>query len=277
MVFRKDGHEFEVFREYTDCLYSAYGTKWNGNAAAYNGSLFVVQDHRIRRLSPLETERLMGFPDNYTNLTGAKRTNRYQGTGNSWAVPVVKWIGERLILGTNDEIILDEADISLFNRVTKMDDGEMFFNFGKDVVSLANGSSLNCTAIPEKCSFVSMKEIVSPDAPDDIYISPVGCYGIVRRKMERNLKINPRLEEVLLSISSEMSPKEIEKCSRIQHRGRFSAPSESDHAANEQIRTDILKQPMQVEKAAEITVSSVFSATNSGKLPEGQLPFLDFV
>lgn len=277
LVFRKDGHEFEVFREYTDCLYSAYGTKWNGNAAAYNGSLFVVQDHRIRRLSPLETERLMGFPDNYTNLTGAKKTNRYQGTGNSWAVPVVKWIGERLILGTNDEIILDEADISLFNRVTKMDDGEMFFNFGKDVVSLANGSSLNCTAIPEKCSFVSMKEIVSPDAPDDIYISPVGCYGIVRRKMERNLKINPRLEEVLLSISSEMSPEEIEKRSRIQHRGRFSAPSESDHAANEQIRTDILKQPIQVEKTAEITVSSVFPATNSGKLPEGQLSFLDFV
>lgn len=50
LVFEKDGHKFEVFREYTDCLYSAYGTKWNGNAAAYNGSLFVVQDGRIRRL-----------------------------------------------------------------------------------------------------------------------------------------------------------------------------------------------------------------------------------
>ena len=108
-----------MFREYTDCLYSAYGTKWNGNAAAYNGSLFVVQDQRIRRLSPLETERLMGFPDNYTNLVGAKKTNRYQGTGNSWAVPVVKWIGERLILGTADEISLDENDISLSSRITK--------------------------------------------------------------------------------------------------------------------------------------------------------------
>ncbi len=37
LKFEKDGHKFEVFREYTDCLYSAYGTKWNGNAAAYNG------------------------------------------------------------------------------------------------------------------------------------------------------------------------------------------------------------------------------------------------
>ena len=72
LTFEKDGHRFEVFREYTDCLYSAYGTKWNGNAAAYNGSLFIVQDERIRRLSPLECERLMGFPDNYTNIKGAK-------------------------------------------------------------------------------------------------------------------------------------------------------------------------------------------------------------
>ena len=96
LVFTKKGHSFEVFREYTDCLYSSYGTKWNGNAAAYNGSLFVVQDDRIRRLSPLECERLMGFPDNYTDIAGARKTNRYQATGNSWAVPVVRWIGKRL-------------------------------------------------------------------------------------------------------------------------------------------------------------------------------------
>lgn len=75
LAFEKDGVQFEVFREYTDCLYAAYGTKWNGNAAATNGSLFVVQDGRIRRLSPLETERLMGFPDNYTNILNAKKTN----------------------------------------------------------------------------------------------------------------------------------------------------------------------------------------------------------
>ena len=106
LVFEKDGHKFEVFREYTDCLYSAYGTKWNGNAAAYNGSLFVVQDDRIRRLSALETERLMGFPDKYTDLKGARKTNRYQATGNSWAVPVVEWIGKRLLAYEKDEFKL---------------------------------------------------------------------------------------------------------------------------------------------------------------------------
>lgn len=63
-------------------------------------------------------------------------------------------------------------------------------------------------------------------APEDIYISPVGCFGIIRRKRERNLKINARLEEVLLDISSQMTAEEIEKRSRVQKRGRFSDPVE---------------------------------------------------
>ncbi len=272
LVFRKDGHDFEVFREYTDCLYSAYGTKWNGNAAAYNGSLFIVQDRRLRRLSTLEAERLMGFPDNYTNLSGAKKTSRYQVIGNSWAVPVVRWIGERLIMGKNDNISLDITGISLLNRVTRIGEKEIFIDFGRDVVSLADGFALNCTTIPEKCTFVSMKELVSPNAPEDIYISPVGCYGIVRRKMERNLKINPRLEEILLSISSKMSPEEIERRSRVQHRGRFSSPNEADGYVQE----NILKQSTRMKKSPISVVNPVFPIANPSNASEGQLLLPDF-
>lgn len=230
LTFEKEGHHFEVFRAYTDCLYSAYGTKWNGNAAAYNGSLFVVQDHRIRRLSPLETERLMGFPDHYTDLPEAKKTNRYQSTGNSWAVPVVRWIGNRLIHENRLGINLDSFQFALCARYVRISDTQVFYDFGKDIVPLENGLSLNCSATPENCTFAGMDSIVSPDAPEDIYISPVGCFGIIRRKKERNLKINARLEEVLLSISSEMSPEEIEKRSRVQRRGRFSTPNEAKEA-----------------------------------------------
>lgn len=230
LTFEKEGHHFEVFRAYTDCLYSAYGTKWNGNAAAYNGSLFVVQDHRIRRLSPLETERLMGFPDHYTDLPKAKKTNRYQSTGNSWAVPVVRWIGNRLIQENRLGINLDSFQFALCARSVRISDTQVFYDFGKDIVPLENGLSLNCSATPENCTFAGMDSIVSPDAPEDIYISPVGCFGIIRRKKERNLKINARLEEVLLSISSQMSPEEIEKRSRVQRRGRFSTPNEAKEA-----------------------------------------------
>lgn len=223
LVFEKDGHKFEVFREYTDCLYSAYGTKWNGNAAANNGSLFVVQDERLRRLSPLECERLMGFPDGYTDLEGAKKTNRYQAIGNSWAVPVIKWVGERLLSYKGDSLSLRKFKSNMLYRVTEIDGQYQYFDFGKDICQISNEVAINCTAIPEVAVYKDMYTILSSDAPEDIYISPVGCYGIIRRKEERNLKINKRLEEVLLRISSQMSADEIEKRSMVQKRGRFGA------------------------------------------------------
>lgn len=234
LVFEKKGHKFEVFREYTDCLYSAYGTKWNGNAAAYNGSLFVVQDDRIRRLSPLETERLMGFPDNYTNLKAAKKTNRYQATGNSWAVPVIRWIGQKLVAYENDKMFLANESPYIENRRFKIKNEGFYLDLGKELVRVSSDCVLNCTNIPEHSTFADMSSIVSPDAPEDIYISPVGCFGIVRRKQERNLRINARLEEVLLSIASQMSPEEIEKRSRVQQRGRFSTPDSKDILADNQ-------------------------------------------
>lgn len=55
-----------------------------------------------RRLTPLECERLQGFPDNYTNIQYkgklAADGPRYKAIGNSWAVPVVKWIGQRIVM-----------------------------------------------------------------------------------------------------------------------------------------------------------------------------------
>lgn len=221
LTFKKDGHDFEVFREYSDCLYSAYGTKWNGNAAAYNGSLFVAQDGRLRRLSPLECERLMGFPDDYTNLVGASRTNRYQAIGNSWAVPVVKWIGTRLIDSYRDSICFSDHLIELRPYTQTISKTERFFSLGKAIVPLS-GAPLNCTEIPEMSVFCTLPEIISATVPEKIYISPVGCSGIVRRKNERNMSINPRLEELMVNISAQMSSDEIEKKSRIQPRGRFS-------------------------------------------------------
>lgn len=222
LTAEKNGHSFEVFRQYSDCLYSAYGTKWNGNAAAYNGSLFVVQDNRIRRLSPLECERLMGFPDNYTNISKATRTNRYQALGNSWAVPVVKWIGSRFINHSGEDIILSQHKKNISNRITKISKASCFYNLGRDIIEIADNKTINCTCQPENSNYKSLVEILSDDAPDTIYISPVGCHGIIRRKNERNLSINTRLEEVLHSISSQMDADEIEKKSRIQKRGKYS-------------------------------------------------------
>jgi DNA (cytosine-5)-methyltransferase 1 len=56
----------------------------------------VMQNMAVRRLTPVECERLQGFPDNYTNIPKAPDGNRYRALGNSMAVPVMKWIGERI-------------------------------------------------------------------------------------------------------------------------------------------------------------------------------------
>ena len=64
------------------------------------GHQAVMQSMKVRRLTPRECERLMGFPDGYTNVPHrgkpAADGPRYKALGNSWAVPVVRWIGERI-------------------------------------------------------------------------------------------------------------------------------------------------------------------------------------
>lgn len=212
LIFEKDGHTFEVFRSYTDCLYAAYGTKWNGNAAALNGSLFAVQDGRIRRLSPSECERLMGFPAEYTNLNGAKRTARYTAIGNSWSVPVVKWIGSRFEKGFEAPMDLNGGPMSI------MKNDFIFYKFNNDIYEF-NTLKINCSSRPEESHYGKMEDIISADAPEEIYISPVACHGILRRADSRNSKLNARLREILVNISSTMSMEEIERRSRKQPRG----------------------------------------------------------
>ena len=59
----------------------------------------------VRRLTPVECERLQGFPDNFTAIPWRKKGAedcpdgpRYKALGNSMAVPVMRWIGERIQL-----------------------------------------------------------------------------------------------------------------------------------------------------------------------------------
>jgi site-specific DNA-cytosine methylase len=72
-----------------DALLSGGGKPGNGYPA-------IRQDMAVRRLTPVECERLQGFPDNYTNIPGASDSGRYKALGNSMAVPVMAWIGRRI-------------------------------------------------------------------------------------------------------------------------------------------------------------------------------------
>ena len=239
LSFEIDGHSYEVFRAYTDCLYSAYGTKWNGNAAATNGSLFVVQDKRIRRLMPLECERLMGFPDGFTDISNAKKTSRYQATGNSWVVPVISELGRRILKPNSSIHKMIDSHIS--NNLCLSE--QPFLDM--TVLRIHDkGQYINSTVWPTSPVFGDMKDIVAYNEDNSIFISPVGCSGILRRCKERGAPINQRLKEVLESISSEMSPEEIEKRSRVQHRGRFSIEKENPQIANDDNNDSLTQQDL---------------------------------
>ncbi len=58
------------------------------------------QHMAVRRLSPVECERLQGFPDHYTDIKpngkATPHSPRYKALGNSMAVPVMAWIGQRI-------------------------------------------------------------------------------------------------------------------------------------------------------------------------------------
>lgn len=82
------------------CLYAESarhtGTDWSRNYVSY-------PEGRVRRLTPLETERLQGFPDGWTMpKTAIEDLNtldsaRYHACGNAVSVPVAEWLGARIV------------------------------------------------------------------------------------------------------------------------------------------------------------------------------------
>jgi DNA (cytosine-5)-methyltransferase 1 len=99
----REGH---LVQNVSYALQGAGSTSQNANGSGYKEeqsfTLNVTDVHgvsnnmAVRRLTPVECERLQGFPDNYTNIPKAADGNRYKALGNSMAVPVMKWIGERI-------------------------------------------------------------------------------------------------------------------------------------------------------------------------------------
>ena len=84
--------------EVTIAIDASYAKGCGGTSAAERP--VVASGSAVRRLTPIECERLQGFPDNYTltPFRGKPMADgpRYKALGNSMAVPVMRWIGERI-------------------------------------------------------------------------------------------------------------------------------------------------------------------------------------
>jgi len=87
----------------------------------------VLHKTIVRRLTPTECERLQGFPDGWTNiLAKTPDSPRYKALGNSMAVPVMKWIGQRI--GNQKPVVYDQEAIrnALFVAPIREDEGGQY-------------------------------------------------------------------------------------------------------------------------------------------------------
>ena len=80
-------------------VYSSQGksTTLSASSGGIGGKtgLYEIKDDMVRKLTPIECERLQGFPDNYSE--GVSNTQRYKCLGNSFTLPVIKHIIANLI------------------------------------------------------------------------------------------------------------------------------------------------------------------------------------
>ena len=77
---------------------TAGGIDESGTAYTLDGTQGqAVAGASVRRLTPVECERLQGFPDGWTDVDGAKDGPRYKALGNAVTVPVIEYIGRRIM------------------------------------------------------------------------------------------------------------------------------------------------------------------------------------
>lgn len=96
--------------------YREDGLAFTLEARAEVQALAMRAEMRVRRLTPLECERLQGFPDNYTRIAWRGRSAedcpdgpRYKALGNSMAVPVMHWLGRRILAAAGHQPTIMEA------------------------------------------------------------------------------------------------------------------------------------------------------------------------
>ncbi len=81
-------------------LTASYGKQLDSSDTGSGPPNLLHSGMAVRRLTPRECERLQGFPDDYTLVEYRGRLAadgpRYRALGNSMAVPVMRWIGERI-------------------------------------------------------------------------------------------------------------------------------------------------------------------------------------
>ncbi|ECC4541329.1 Dam family site-specific DNA-(adenine-N6)-methyltransferase [Salmonella enterica] len=196
---REDGRTIEFNGDLAYAL-----TSPNGGGRAHERNIVDFRNMAVRRLTPVECERLQGFPDNHTLIPVNKRNKliadelaylrshfpdmpeeeanylavdgpRYKAIGNSMAVPVMRWIGERIV----KTICVSDAPVARTKPFLKwaggkysvIDDVLAHLPSGRRLIEpFAGGGSVFLNA--------GFSEVIASDACDDLILT----YQVMQRE-----------------------------------------------------------------------------------------------
>lgn len=170
------------------------GTDWSRT--------YVVCHNGVRRMTPIECERLQGFPDNWTqpNIEEVQEdinSSRYKTLGNAVSVPVIEWIASRIRTELTEPVQqMSEEDVKLFvpefarknwseTKLSEMDfdnpDNEFDWpNGGVAYNDKYIGAEVAPTPLTLRVSNL-LDLIQREDVDDEFYLSSNAATGILRR------------------------------------------------------------------------------------------------
>lgn len=184
------------------------GTDWSRT--------YVTCKDGVRRLTPIECERLQGFPDNWTKVDADSEdadSLRYAAIGNAVSVPVIQWIAKRIKieLENTSEVSLDDLltrhapfkesvwhdlpDTSIEHEKIRWGKSGIMWN-GRYM--LAEHRELPCTPITSNLYSIVEKD----ETADRYYLTPNAAEGILRRVDNNNRHLFPPLREGLEKLAN---------------------------------------------------------------------------
>ncbi len=192
------------------------GTDWSRT--------YVVCENGVRRLTPVESERLQGLPDNWTlpseELVDDENINtlRYTAIGNAVSVPVVEWVAKKVKkqLDTNGEekdlkdVISSYLDLSK-SSWTDIALDRIDFSDTKNEYKWKQGGLVwhnqyiecNISPAPSKIVISSLLDLIESNQNNPVYfLSPNAAEGILRRVDSQNRSLFAPLRIALEKLSS---------------------------------------------------------------------------
>lgn len=189
------------------------GTDWSRT--------YVTCEDGVRRLTPIECERLQGFPDNWTKVDGDSEdadSLRYAAIGNAVSVPVIEWIAQRI-----KEELLNPSCVQLDTFIAshdcfrgkswialpKVDSEHDKISWGKSGLMwkgsyiVAEHRELPCNPISTELFSIIEKQRTA----DRYYLTPNAAEGIIRRVDNNNRHLFPPLREGLEALAARKTQK----------------------------------------------------------------------